>query len=107
MHDFNRAIARRVAELEKRLKAIPILPTPEEQARRDERRLELCRAVLAGEVPADLTKEEWPLFTKIKESGPIFWELATSGALDGYGPDEELTPDGDDHDGNGVPAWRP
>ncbi len=92
MHQFHRGLERRLQALEIRLGAVPTIETDAETARR----LTLCRAALAGEIPEDLTATEKLTFSKITASVSVFQELLDDGALDDF-------LDGDPHE----PVWRP
>ncbi len=84
MHRLSRAYESRLRRLNRAIP--PVAPTPEERARQNERRLALCRAALAGEIPADLGDgDERLLFSKIQKSAPIFMELVHEGIIDGHG----------------------
>ncbi|MDP9485559.1 MAG: hypothetical protein M3Q49_07180 [Actinomycetota bacterium] len=104
MHGFTAGIAKRLRALELRLGTIPTTETDAETARR----LTLCRAALAGEIPEDLTAAETVTFEKITASVSVFQELLDEGIIDAYGQ-----PAGVDHpdlrhdDDLDAPVWRP
>ncbi|MDP9457031.1 MAG: hypothetical protein M3Q60_14925 [Actinomycetota bacterium] len=104
MHGFHASLQKRIEALERRLGS---LPQPETDAATN-RRLELCRAALAGEIPEDLTATEKLTFEKITATLPVFLELRDQGIIDAYGQ-----PSGGDDlddllDGDlDEPVWRP
>ncbi len=104
MRGFHRAIQRRLEALERLVGAAAPPETPDQTARR----LELCRAALAGETPEDLTSEEGLTFSKILRYAPIARELRDEGivGIDGQpagGNDYHEDGDGDDQ----APVWHP
>ncbi len=100
MHQFHKAIEKRIEALERRIGASPTIETDAET----NRRLELCRAALAGEIPEDLTPEEEPVFSRIVATVPVALELAHEGLV---GPDDRPHEDEDeDEDGDDFGEQR-
>ena len=81
-----RSLERRLEALERQLAGLPERPTPEEQARRDARSLELCSAALEDRDPdLELTAEEAALFEEVCRYVPVYREMIDEGII---------TPDG-------------
>ena len=83
MHGWHRGVERRIEELERRLGSYPTPPTPEETARR----LELCRASLAGVPPENealaLTEGEAAKYRyMLTLAAPVYQSLFEDGILD-------------------------
>ncbi len=116
MHGFTRGLERRLRLLEQRLGA----DTAPETAAETARRLTLCRAALAGEIPEDFREDERPVFSKILRDVPVFQELLDEGLVgddlhrDDHpdlhdDDDDDLHPDlrHDDGDDFGELTWQP
>ncbi len=110
MHGFHKAIEKRLRAIEQRLGTV-VEPETTDQI---DRRMALCRAALAGEIPEDLTATETVTFSKIKASIPVFQELIDEGIVDAYGhpdlrhegDDDDLHPDLRHDDDLDAPVWE-
>ncbi len=80
MHQFYKAIEKRLRALEQRLGAAPTTETPDQT----NRRAELVRAAVTGFEPANLTATERVTFSKLVRDVPLLFELRDEGALDGF-----------------------
>ncbi|MDP9477554.1 MAG: hypothetical protein M3R38_18025 [Actinomycetota bacterium] len=104
MHGFTRGLERRLKALEQRLGTV----VEPETAAATNRRAELCRAALAGEIPEDLRESEKLTFSRIVASVPIFEELRDEGIIDGHGEPAGADPHHEDpHEDPHEPVWRP
>jgi hypothetical protein len=107
VHRSMRGLERRLEALERKFADLPERLTPEEQARRDARLLDLCRAAVEGRDPdLDLTAEEAELLEKMRVYAPVFREMLDEGliTIDGQPGAPAARHDGGDH---GEPVRQP
>jgi hypothetical protein len=106
VHRLTRDLERRLEAIERQLARLPERLTPEEQARKEARLLNLCRAAVEDRDPdLELTTGEAELLEKMRRYAPTFQELINEGIIGPYG--EPSTPAAGRDGGHEEPGWQP